>query len=446
MNDIFGLFQTHAWAMEKTALQSLFTRLIKLQINMSDVSAFSAAGTKQSKLSYGVDENGRATIPIKGVLLKNASAWLSFFGIASTSYKEIESTITQAVNDKSVSEIMLNIESPGGEVAGVMEAADAIYSAGKKKPVNARIEDIGASGAYWLASQANSITANANAEVGSIGVYTVYYDMSKMAEDGGIKTVVIRSGEYKGMGVPGAPITENQIGNIQNIIDGMAGNFIGAIARGRKMEKQNARELATGEIWLANDAKSNGLIDEVEADGSASTTKQNNSVTRSKTMAEDTKPQETVDVNQVRTEAASAEKKRFSDLKGAFPNEPEFVMEQFEKGASVDQAKIAFGSILQTRLEAAKKEAADLKAENERLKPKADKKPAVQPNGAPPVASDGTESPGGEGEDFMSKARALAKEEKIPLHLAQSKVARREPELYTAHRANLGLPPITRVK
>ena len=148
---------------------------------------------------------GIATINIHGLLMKNPPGWLAWFGIETTDYNVIRQQLGEAVGNKDVQSIFLHIDSPGGTVAGVSEAAEAIANANKAKPVSAYIEDLGASGAYWLASQAGKILSNPNGEIGSIGVYTVYADFSKMAETEGVKVHVIRSGEHKGMGVIGTP-------------------------------------------------------------------------------------------------------------------------------------------------------------------------------------------------------------------------------------------------
>ena len=114
-----------------------------------------------------------------------------------------------------------------------------------------------------LASQAGKISINPNGEAGSIGVYTVAVDSSKRAEELGFKVHVIKSGEHKGMGVPGTEITENQIAATQEIIDGMAANFKQAVSAGRKMSVADVEKIATGRTWLAEVAKKLNLVDEI---------------------------------------------------------------------------------------------------------------------------------------------------------------------------------------
>ena len=81
--------------------------------------------------------------------------------------------VEQAAEDPVVAAILLRVDSPGGTVAGVSDLAEAVYAARKVKPVSAYISDLGASAAYYIASQAQRLYADSDALVGSIGVYSV---------------------------------------------------------------------------------------------------------------------------------------------------------------------------------------------------------------------------------------------------------------------------------
>jgi ClpP class serine protease len=91
------------------------------------------------------------------------------------------------------------------------------------KPLAAHIETMGASAAYWMASQAPRVTASRGAQVGSIDAYTVRIDASWAAEINGVQVHVISSGPYMGAGVPGVPITEAQLKDAQQGIGACAG-------------------------------------------------------------------------------------------------------------------------------------------------------------------------------------------------------------------------------
>lgn len=401
------------WAMEPRAYDLFEQRC--LSIRMGEVLASLQV---QYQLPISI-EGGVATIPISGVLLKTVPGWVRYWGIEATGYDEIRQMLTLAVANPKVERIELRIDSPGGQVAGGMEAADAIREAAAVKTVTAVVEDLAASGAYWLATSASSITAGPNAEIGSIGIYMVYRDWSKMYEAAGVRTIVIRSGEHKGMGVPGAPITEAQIAAEQEVVDGIAEHFIQQVATGRKLTAEQVRPLATGRVWLAPAAMANGLIDSVTRTESRQTagrsasatetpaTEANESASEAATEAPivgDTSMPE--NPNTVTADAAlAAEKTRVTAIKAAFEKDPTFAMEAVERGWSVTEAKAE---------------------RHDRM----EKDAAAKPKGSPGVPF-GESDPNGEGnEDFMTQAREMADSKKISMTDAMKRLSRSNPALH----------------
>ncbi|MFC1762938.1 S49 family peptidase [Planctomycetota bacterium] len=209
--------------------------------------------------------DGVAVVAVSGILVKtdHQAQVLRSWGIESTSYQRIRDAAEVALGDNSINRIHLAIASPGGMVAGVGETVAALFEARETKPVTATIEDLCASGAYWLASQAEQLTANATAEIGGIGVFTVYHDSSVRSKSMGIDVKVIRSGEHKGMGVPGAPITDRQIEAVQENVDAIAGHFQADVVRGRNWSSFD-HDLGSGRTWLAPRAMELGLIDGID--------------------------------------------------------------------------------------------------------------------------------------------------------------------------------------
>ena len=192
--------QKTAWAMEAKSLLALFDKVVLLESKFPLDAIENSRTTSKSTMAIDGDT---ANIYISGVLMKTVPAFYRYIGIETTSYQDIQKDIAVALDNKDVENIILNIESPGGQVAGGIEATEAIYQAAQIKNVTAVIEDIGASGAYFLASQARNITANQMAWVGSMGVFMTMYDYSKMAENEGVKVVLVKSGEHKGFGTAG---------------------------------------------------------------------------------------------------------------------------------------------------------------------------------------------------------------------------------------------------
>jgi signal peptide peptidase SppA len=219
----------------------------------------SPTGREYAAARVTADENGVAVIELEGPLMKLQSK----YGGSST--LAARSMIRHAVKDSSVRVIMLHIDSPGGTVAGTHDLAQEVSAANKTKPVYAHIDDLGASAAYWVASQAQRITANATAMVGSIGTYAVVHDMSGMAEMEGIKVHVISTGEFKGMGIPGTVVTDKQLAYMQERIDGLNEHFLKGVTTGRGMPRSQLNDIADGRVFIALKAMGLGLIDAVSS-------------------------------------------------------------------------------------------------------------------------------------------------------------------------------------
>ena len=250
------LNNTH-WACEPAFLELFIDRLkgigannIKLDISAEEPQNYTILGDT-------------ANISIKGVIMKAIPKYYKYYGIVATSSVETKRLVEHAASNPNVKKIRLDIDSPGGEISGLLELVSSIKTINKKKPVTAHVDGMAASAAYWIASQARSIEATSSSDIGSIGVYTVMYDFSKMYSDIGIKAHIIRSGEHKGVGTPGVAITENNISARQEIIDNLANQFVMSVAEGRRLDIDKLKPLADGRWWLAKEAKELGLIDSI---------------------------------------------------------------------------------------------------------------------------------------------------------------------------------------
>ncbi len=204
-----------------------------------------------------------AHVFVRGPLVKQDNFWVRYFGFTSTA--TLRQTIEEAMANRTVGGILLHIESPGGSVFGTGDLADTIRAARDVKPVYAYIEDIGASAAYWIASQADRIFTNPTALTPAIGTYMVIDDWSKWFEDKGIKTHVVRAGKFKGAGEVGAKITEEQLADFQREIDSLNQHFVAGVAKGRRMSIDKVVELADGRVYVGAEAQRLGLIDGVQS-------------------------------------------------------------------------------------------------------------------------------------------------------------------------------------
>jgi len=337
------------------------------------------------------------------------------WGIEATSYEKIGEQVKAALDDERVKAIQLDVDSPGGLVNGVAETADAILAARQLKPVRAVVDDLAASAAYWLCSQADTITAGKTDMVGGIGVFSVYVDYSEMAKGLGIKVHVIRSGPHKGIGVIGSPISEDQLSVIQELIDGTAKYFVEAISAGRRRRSlKEVTSWATGKLWLAEPARDMGLIDTVSSPAGISSSV----MLACETPAEKPGSENLAEPGLLGPEGIEAVRradlKRFGQFKEAVPD-LEFAVDCFQQGLTIEQAKEQYAEHL-TREQAAR---------SPQLK--ADEGPAPIPSGNSDNAVMGTR-------DFLTEARQLAGQEGITVTAAMRRLARSDPELHTAFR------------
>lgn len=197
-----------------------------------------------------------AVVPVLGMLMKQRSS------MGGTSTIQLRRDIRQAASNPDVSAILLTIDSPGGVSAGTDDLAAEVRAARRQKLVWAHIDDLGASAAYWVASQAGQIFANGNtALVGSIGTYQVVYDYSAQAEQTGVKTLLFATGPLKGAGVPGTPITDAQRSYFQGLVETMQREFDRAVKSGRGLSAQELADVRTGAVFGAQEAMQRKLID-----------------------------------------------------------------------------------------------------------------------------------------------------------------------------------------
>lgn len=207
-----------------------------------------------------VSRNGTiATVSLKGPMLKDAGIW-RFYGWASSIHTQ--RAIQAADADDDIDTIVLDVDTPGGSVAGLEGLSNAV--AATSKPIIAQSTGMIASAGYHVVSQADAIYAENMDLIGSIGVRTVMYDYSKAFEEAGIRAVPIDTGEHKSTGIIGAPITDEQEAEIQRVIDGYMDEFVGRIVSGRSMTEEQVRAVGDGRVFFAEESVGLGLIDGVQ--------------------------------------------------------------------------------------------------------------------------------------------------------------------------------------
>lgn len=184
---------------------------------------------------------------------------------ADTDYSEVRANIKRALADPSVRTIDLVIDSPGGSVLGLPETADAIHAAGKVKPVRAFVSGIAASAAYWLASQASTVTLTPSGEVGSVGVLDIHADVSAALDNAGVRLTAVTAGEHKVERAPFTPLTDEAKAHMQAGVNAWYGDFLSAIRRGRGARVSAASNYGGGRMLSSRDALAAGMVDFVSS-------------------------------------------------------------------------------------------------------------------------------------------------------------------------------------
>jgi protease-4 len=175
-----------------------------------------------------------------------------------------ESTIEQLrkfTKDDSVKAIVLRINSPGGGVGPSQEIYEEVRKLKGKKVVVASMGALAASGGYYIACAAQKIYANPGTITGSIGVIMQFVNVKDLIEKIGLKGMVVKSGIFKDIGSPVRDMKPEERELLQGVIDNVHSQFIGAVAEGRKMDREKVAKIADGRIFSGEQAKALGLVD-----------------------------------------------------------------------------------------------------------------------------------------------------------------------------------------
>jgi len=205
--------------------------------------------------SYRLEmRDGIAVLPVVGPLFRYANLFTQVSG--ASSYELLAKDFTQAVENPDVKAIILNIDSPGGEVNGCAEFADMIHEARGVKPIIAYASGDAASGAYWIAAAADEIVVSKTSALGSIGVVGVY--RGNKGEDA--VEVVSSQSPYKRLD----PDTDDGRARLQKRIDAMADVFVDAVAKYRGVASSHVQNhYGSGDVFIGDAAVKQGLADRI---------------------------------------------------------------------------------------------------------------------------------------------------------------------------------------
>ena len=311
------------WAITETALHTILE--IAARENESPQAVAAKLGRNLQNTYSVTERDGVAIIPVTGPLFRYANLFTMISG--ASSYELIARDFTAALENPQIKGIILDIDSPGGEVNGVSELSNMVFAARGKKPVVAYASGDAASGAYWIASAADEIVVSETSALGSIGVVGMYQGKSgKSAE---AVEIVSSQSPHKRLD----PTTDDGRSRLQIRIDSMADVFIETIARNRNVSAENVQNYyGGGDVMIGAKAVSAGLADRIgslegliaelsspkkspQTEGFFNAQNQPPSTQEKKQMDIETLKKDHPDLVATLTrEGASAEKKRLNDI------------------------------------------------------------------------------------------------------------------------------------
>ncbi|MBF0338783.1 MAG: signal peptide peptidase SppA [Nitrospirae bacterium] len=196
------------------------------------------------------------------VVLGDKIALIKVEGIILSSTDTVKE-IKKYRDDPAIKAIVLSVDSPGGAVVPSAEIYDEVRKTVKKKKVVVSMGSLAASGGYYISSPASKIIANQATITGSIGVIMEMANLSGLMDKIGIKSEVIKSGRYKDLASLYRGVGKEEREILQGVLDDIHGQFIEAVAEGRKMPFDRVSGIADGRIFTGKQALELGLIDKI---------------------------------------------------------------------------------------------------------------------------------------------------------------------------------------
>ncbi|NRB01965.1 MAG: S49 family peptidase [Rhodobacteraceae bacterium] len=199
-----------------------------------------------------------SVVRLQGVITSGGRGGLSDRGLAAT--------LERAFSKGKPAAVALEINSPGGSPvqSSLIGARIRRLAEDKGIPVFAFVEDVAASGGYWLAASADEIYADPSSVVGSIGVISASFGAHDLIARYGVERRVYTAGTSKSQLDPFRPENEEDVARLKSLLNDIHGNFIDHVKARRGSKLSTEADLFNGEVWLGEKAKALGLIDGID--------------------------------------------------------------------------------------------------------------------------------------------------------------------------------------
>ena len=219
------------------------------------------SATPDERLLTAARESGVYILPVHGPIVSRSTHMDMCTKM--TSYESMRTQLNAALNDPAVIEIAFDIDTPGGSAAGMSDFANEIYAARAIKPTTAIVNFSAYSAGYGIASACGEIVVSNSSGVGSIGVIAQHADLSQKLSADGIKITAIYAGARKNDLAATAPMTDEALAWLTNLVQNNYAEFTDLVARNRGMKVEAVRATEAG-VYHGSAAIAAGLADRIE--------------------------------------------------------------------------------------------------------------------------------------------------------------------------------------
>jgi len=253
----------HPWNLTPPML-SLVAGILARRVAGEDIDRAEIAAAIVNRRNLPQPKRGSvAILPVYGVIAPRMNLFSEMSG--GTTFQQLSAQLREAMQNQAVRTIVLDVDSPGGSVAGNAEFAAEVMRARTKKPIIAQAQYTMASAAYQLAAAATEIVAAPSARIGAIGTYSIHNDLSQALATLGVKRTYISAGDGKVDGNEAEPLSEPARERIKLAVDQAYDTFVQTVVHGRGdgVTAARVRNEWKAHVYGAADAKALGMVDRV---------------------------------------------------------------------------------------------------------------------------------------------------------------------------------------
>ena len=257
--------QTHG-LVDDVLYEDVFYEQLSEAIDVEDIHRISAA--RYAGKADSARSGGRKKIAMLHAIgtITSGSSWADpFSGEHETLGAEtFESQLERLREDDDVEAVILRIDSPGGDAVASDQMLHAVRRLSVKKPLVVSMSTLAASGGYYIASVPDvPIVAYPGTYTGSIGVFTIHFNLRKLYDKLGISKDILTRGRFAAVDSDYKSMTPAEREKLSRYVTAIYEAFLARVSEGRGVDADSIHELAQGRVWVGKQAAANGLVDEL---------------------------------------------------------------------------------------------------------------------------------------------------------------------------------------